>query len=169
MDLILITGSMGAGKSTTMAEATDLLTEAGIPHAALDFDALGLAHVRGVADHDLSLRNLAAVANVYAEAGIELLLLAAAVESREELDAILDATKAQRVTVCRLRATLVVMEGRVAARERGIFADRYVARVRLLDEVLDRADLEDFSVDTASASVTEVARQLLRRAGVFEE
>jgi adenylylsulfate kinase len=168
MDLLLITGSMGAGKSTTMAEASDLLTQADIPHAAIDYHALGLAHVRDVAHRDLSTRNLAAVAEIYSQAGIGLLMVAGAVESPQERDAIVRATKARRVTMCRLRAALSLMEERVAARERGIFSDRYVARVRLLDELLDRAHIEDFDIDTASVGVTEVARELLRPAGVIK-
>jgi hypothetical protein len=43
----LIAGSMGTGKTTTMAEASDLLAERGIPQAAIDVDALGFAHVAG--------------------------------------------------------------------------------------------------------------------------
>jgi ABC-type dipeptide/oligopeptide/nickel transport system ATPase component len=59
MDCIVITGSMGSGKSTTMAEASDLLTSADIAHAAIDLDAFGLGHL-GPAQ-DLMLRNLSSV------------------------------------------------------------------------------------------------------------
>ena len=53
VDYVAITGSMGSGKSTTMAEASNLLTFADIEHAAIDLDALGLAHLGR--DHETSL------------------------------------------------------------------------------------------------------------------
>jgi molybdopterin-guanine dinucleotide biosynthesis protein len=69
--VIVITGSMGAGKTTTMAEASDLLAERGIRHAAIDFDALGLAHMAGQPRNDLMFRNLDAVCANHAAAGID--------------------------------------------------------------------------------------------------
>jgi predicted ATPase len=40
--LLLITGTMGAGKTTLMAETSDVLIERGIVHAAIDPDTLGI-------------------------------------------------------------------------------------------------------------------------------
>jgi len=51
---------------------------------------------------------------------------------------------------------------RVAARKRRIFATRYIERVRVLEEILDAAGVEDFSVMT-DVSVTLVATDVLRR------
>src|SRR5262249_32085062 len=42
--LLVITGSMGAGKTTVMAEAGDLLSARGVVHAAIDLDGLAIAH-----------------------------------------------------------------------------------------------------------------------------
>ena len=163
--VILITGSMGTGKTTTMAEASDLLADRGIPHAAIDFDALGLAHVAGQADNDLMFRNLNAVCANYAAAGIDRFVIAAAIESRPVLDRIRAATAARAIVVCRLVAPLTVMERRVAAREcGGIRAHQYVARVRILNDILDTAALQDFSIGT-ERPVTAVAQELLVRAG----
>jgi adenylate kinase len=43
--VIVITGSMGAGKTTVLGEASDLLAAHGITHAAIDLDALGVSHL----------------------------------------------------------------------------------------------------------------------------
>src|SRR5262249_20790868 len=43
--LLLITGTRGAGKTTLMAEASDVLIERGIVHAAIDLDTLGIGLV----------------------------------------------------------------------------------------------------------------------------
>lgn len=163
--VLLITGSMGAGKTTTLGEASDLLASRDVAHAAVDLDALGLVCLAGADEETLMLANLRAVCANYERAGIQRVLLAAAVESRAVLDRILDATAAKRAVVCRLRAATEIMEARVAARERGLLGPRYVARVRPLDEILDRAALEDFTVTTTDAEITVIARDVLRRAG----
>ena len=43
--LLIITGTMGAGKTSVLGEASDILALRGIAHAAIDLDALGLAHL----------------------------------------------------------------------------------------------------------------------------
>ena len=86
--VIVISGSMGSGKTTVMAEASDLLAAHGTIHAAIDLDGLGVGHVPEGAWPDLAYRNLAAVWENYARAGVTRLLLAEAVESAAELDRI---------------------------------------------------------------------------------
>ena len=44
MTVLLISGSMGSGKTTVMGEASDLLREMSISHAAIDLDAVS-AHL----------------------------------------------------------------------------------------------------------------------------
>src|SRR6266404_2571668 len=43
--LLIITGGMGAGKTSVLGEASDLLALRHITHAAIDLDAFGLAHL----------------------------------------------------------------------------------------------------------------------------
>lgn len=163
--VIVISGSMGAGKTTVMAEASDLLAAHGTIHAAIDLDGLGIGHVPEGAWPDLAYRNLAAVWENYARAGVTRLLLAEAVESAAELDRIQGAIPDAEFVVCRLRATPATMRARVAAREPGMLRETFVARVVELDAILDVAGLEDFSLVNDTASVTDVARELLVRAG----
>jgi hypothetical protein len=57
--LLVITGTMGAGKTSVLAEASDILTMRHITHAAVDLDALGPAHLPSPAVNDgLMYRNL---------------------------------------------------------------------------------------------------------------
>lgn len=163
--VIVITGSMGAGKTTVMAEASDILTAADIAHAAIDMDALGVAHVPAAASFDLAYRNLASVWANYAAAGVTRLLLAEAVESRDELDRIARAIPESEVVVCRLTAPRQTMEQRVRVREPGRLQASFVARVADLDACLDAAHLEDFRLDNDDTPVTDTARALLERAG----
>lgn len=50
IQILIITGSMGAGKTTLMAEASDVLIERDIVHAAIDLDALGIGYISQEAD-----------------------------------------------------------------------------------------------------------------------
>lgn len=114
---------------------------------------------------DLVHRNLASIWENYAAAGVTRLLLTAAVESRAKLDRIQNAIPDSTVVVCRLRAKLETMQQRVSMREPGMLREQFVARVAELDTLLDRAQLEDFSLVNDGGSVTDVARDLLTRAG----
>ena len=42
--LLIITGSMGSGKTSVLGEASDLLAGRHVIHAAIDLDILGLTH-----------------------------------------------------------------------------------------------------------------------------
>ena len=166
MKLIVLSGGMGSGKTTVMAEASDLLKARGIVHAAIDLDALGIAQLPSGAADDFQYRNLASLAGNYAAAGVERLLLAAAVEDRAMLERIRAALPAHEVRVCRLRAPLATLQSRVRRREPGMLQETLVARAAELETLLDRAGCEDFTLENHDgASVTRVATELLRRAG----
>ena len=103
--VIVITGNMGAGKTTILAEASDLLTGAGIVHAAIDLDTLGMGHVPEEGWSDLPYRNLACVWHNYAAAGASRLMVAEALESDRDIDRIQQAVPGAEIIVCRLSAT----------------------------------------------------------------
>jgi len=164
--LLIITGSMGSGKSTVLAEASDILTVRNIPHASIDLDALGNAHLASpVQNNDLMYRNLRSVWNNYADAGLTRLLLARAMEGPKELECCLQAVPASNVVICRLTASMETMQDRVRGREIGALQTSFVARVTELNAILDNAHLEHFSLENENRSVTDVAQELLVRAG----
>ncbi len=165
--LLIISGSLGAGKTTVLNEASDLLAQAGIPHAAIDLDTLAVMHPR----HDphgerLAFANLAAVWPNYAAAGAERLIIARVVEDRAELDRYREAVPGAQPVVCRLTAPVAVMHERLRVREPGMFQEQALVRAAELDGILARSRVEDFSVDNGPGRpVTEVAREGLSRAG----
>jgi thymidylate kinase len=157
---------MGAGKTTVLAEASDILAQRAITHAAIDLDALGLAHLPSEArNDDVMHRNLQFVCKNYASRGVERLLLAGAMEDRAELELCSGLVLAKNTVVCRLVAGIEVMQQRVKKRESGILQQEYVARVARLNVILDRARLEDFIVINENRPVTEVAQEVLVKAG----
>lgn len=57
------------------------------------------------------------------------------------------------------------MQQRVLSREPGMLQDTFVARVAELDALLDASHVEDFSLLNHEGAITDVARELLVRAG----
>jgi hypothetical protein len=164
--LLIITGSMGAGKTSVLGEASDILALRRIAHAAIDLDALGLGHIPSAASNDgVKYRNLQSVCENYASLGVKRVLLARAVEDRAELELCLGAVSATNTVVCRLTASLEVMEQRVKRRESGVLQREYIARVAKLNDILDRARLEDFTVTNEDRPLRGVAYEMLLRAG----
>jgi len=141
--VLIITGTMGAGKTSVLAEASDILALRGIAHAAIDLDALGLAHLPYAAGGDgVMYRNLQSVCENYSSLGVKRLLLARAIEDYAELERCRGIVAASNTAVCRLTASIETMEQRVQQRESGVSRRDYVARVAELNTILDRAQLE---------------------------
>jgi hypothetical protein len=164
--LLIITGSMGAGKTSVLGEASDILSMRKITHAGVDLDALGLAHLPSTAASDgVMYRNLESLCRNYESAGVRRLLLARAMGDRAELELCRGIVSASNTIVCRLTASVEVMEQRVKGRESGLLRQEYVARVAKLKAVLDAARLENFSVSNENRPLTEVAQEMLVKAG----
>jgi len=164
--LLIITGTMGAGKTAVLGEASDILAQRQIAHAAIDLDALGVAHLPSAAFSDgVMYDNLRSICRNYTALGVQRFLLARAIEDDAQLRLCRDIIPAANTVVCRLTASIETMERRVQMRDSGISGREYVARVTKLNVVLDRAQLEDFAVTNEDRSLTEVALEMLVRAG----
>lgn len=167
--VLLLSGSMGAGKTTVMGEISDLLIEAKVGHACLDFDGLALTHPRAPDDPHgsaLAFRNLESIWANYRAAGIERLVIATVVERRSELAYYHDAVPGAEIVLCRLLAPIPTMHDRLRLRDPGIYLSRFLARSSELDDILAAGCIEDFTVDNGPGRhVTVVAREVLQQAG----
>jgi hypothetical protein len=156
---------MGAGKSSVLREASDLLALRRIAHAAIDLDALGHAYLPSEASSDsVMYTNLRSVCQSYAALGVQRFLPARALEDRSQRELCRDAVLATFTVVCRLTANTEEMQNRVRMRESGLLQKEFVARVAKLNVLLDRARLEDFTVENENRALTDVATEMLVRA-----
>ena len=164
--LLIITGTMGAGKSAVMGEASDILARRRIVHAAIDLDALGVAHLPSAAPSDAVMyENLRSIGRNYAALGVQRFMVARAIEDDAQLKLLRDMIPAAHANVCRLIASLEAMKRRVEIRDSGISQRELVARVPELSAILDRARLEDFAVVNENRTLTDVALEMLDKAG----
>jgi hypothetical protein len=164
--LLIITGTMGAGKTAVLGEASDILAQRQIVHAAIDLDALGLAHLpSAVPSNEVMYDNLRSIYRNYDALGVQRFLVARAIEDSAQLNLCRDIIPAANSVVCRLTATVETMKRRVRLRDLGVSQREYVVRVAKLNVILDRARLENFAVTNENRSLTDVALEMLVKAG----
>ena len=164
--LLIITGTMGAGKTAFLGEASDILAQRQIVHAAIDLDAFGLAHLPSAARSDgVMYDNLRSICRNYAALGVQRFLVARAIEDSAQLKLCRDIIPAPNSVVCRLTASMETMKRRVQLRDLGVSQREYIDRVAKLNVILDCAHLEDFVVTNENRSLTDVALEMLVKAG----
>jgi hypothetical protein len=157
---------MGAGKTAVMGEASDILAQRGIVHAAIDLDALALAHLPLTArNDDVMYDNLRSIGRNYAALGVQRYMVARAIEDDAQLKLCRNIIRAANTIVCRLTASTEVTKRRVEMRDTGISQSKYVARATKLNVILDRAQLEDFSVTNENRPLAETSLEMLAKAG----
>ncbi|SDT43448.1 Adenylylsulfate kinase [Friedmanniella luteola] len=166
---LLLTGTVGVGKTTTADAVGDRLREQGVPHAVVDLDELRRCWPAPAGDpfHTaLELRNLAAVARAYRAAGAVRLVLAGVAESRDDRERYAGALGVP-LQVVRLLGAAAVVEPRLRARHsddpEGLAW--HLHRRGELDAVLDAAAVADADVRVDGLSRGAVADAVLRAAG----
>ncbi|MEU8757978.1 hypothetical protein [Streptomyces sp. NPDC048659] len=168
---MLITGTVGVGKTTTAELVGDLLVDAGVPHAVLDLDGLCRAWPAPDDDpfqHRLLLANLQAVTLNLRAAGARHLVLAGVAETSGERQAIQEALR-MPLRVCRLTADLDILHTRLRHRHESdhdlASLPWHLTRAEELDLVLEQAALADATIDTTRLSPAAVAAAVLDTTG----
>jgi hypothetical protein len=166
--LLLITGPVGAGKTSVGGEVSTQLSALGEPHAFVDVDALSWAYPSPSDDPyrvRLMLANLAAIWPNFQVAGARRLVLAGVIEQRHELAGYIQAIPGAVITVVRLSAPVPTLQQRLRGRERGGDLAWHLQRAPELSAIMDRAALEDVLIETEGKSVPAIASEVLQRTG----
>jgi len=162
---IVITGGPGAGKSVTIEALSDLLSEAGIEHGALEVEQLAWGHPwLALVD---TLPQLQLLLAAQRHRGRRLHLIAATTETAEDLDSLMRAIDADRALVVALEARPETAARRVLNREPEHWAGRegLAAKARELATTIPALPRVDVVITTNRAPL-DVARHLRR---VLEE
>ncbi|WP_066949443.1 hypothetical protein [Microtetraspora fusca] len=163
---LLITGTVGAGKTSAAEAVGELLADAGVPNAVVDLDWLGQSWPTPPGDPfnlEMTVRNLRAVARNYWDAGVERLVLAGVAETGEERARYREAVGVD-LAVCRIRVEIPVVHRRLERRHEGQEADLrwHLDRSGQLDRILTDAQVEDVVVDATDLAVPDVAAAVLK-------
>lgn len=169
---LLVTGAVGAGKTSVGRATGGILLAHGIPGAFVDLDAIAEAWPRPADDpfgSRLALQNLQAMWRNFQAAGARRLVLAGVIESAGDRAAHAHALDSAPLVVCRLVAPVPVLQERLRRREpAGPSRDWHVDRAAELTTILDSADVADFTVDNDFGEPDEIARIVLAKAGWLE-
>ncbi len=173
--VLVLNGTMGAGKTTVAAAAHDLLKERGARNGFIDGDALCQAEPRTDDDpfnQGLMFDALTAVAGVYRDRGYGLMIIPRVVEDgddRARYERVFETADAgaAEVAIVRVAATEQVRLERLAAREpEGYWREWAAHRTVELNAVLEDVDLDDAVVDNSGdRDRLDVAAEVLDRIG----
>jgi adenylylsulfate kinase len=169
IDAIVVTGPVGAGKSSTAAAISEVLEEFAVPHAMIDMDHLRWVYPNPPGDRfaaRLGYRNLAAIWPNLREAGVTCVILADVVESREQTREYEIALPGATVTVVRLDVPMAEISRRLHARENDRSIDWYLHRAPELQDIMARESVGDIVIDVGTRDATSVAREIIDRAGI---
>lgn len=175
--VVIITGPVGVGKTTTAVALSELMTDLGLSHTLVDMDALTATWPRPADDRfneRLGFRNLADVVRNGREAGSERLVIAAVVESREGRERYREVIPGAEVTVIRLVAPIERIRERITARnsiagwsEAGVPWEK--DRAAELIAIMDANDVADVIIDTTDRSPNGIAQEIAQWLGWLPE
>jgi chloramphenicol 3-O-phosphotransferase len=169
-DAVILTGTVGAGKTTTMHALGTLLGERGVPHARVDADAVRLLHPAPADDpfqQEVELQNLRDLSRNYREAGARVVLVAAVIERAADLPRYAEALGSRTPLVVRLSVDPAAVLSRLDTRHADDADALAWHRVRApeLAGIIDAAGLGGLVIDTTSRTPAEVAALVADRAG----
>jgi predicted ABC-type ATPase len=148
--VVVITGPVGSGKSTTGWALHDLLIERRIPTALIDMDYLRAAWpVVSPFNHELGYTNFAAIAVHHAALGVRTFVVADVVEEVDQRARYVECVPGADVTIVRLDVPLPVIEARLRRRESAESLQWYLDRAPELIEIQRRKAIGDLIVPVA--------------------
>ena len=165
---ILLTGTVGSGKTAVAVALGDLLEAR--PHAYAVVDLDWLAWVRPAPAsmytvHSLLAENLGLIWPRFREAGVERLVLARFLGSRAQLDALRAVLPGVELFVVRLSAPQPLVEQRLRARDAGAQLAQHLAESAQLAALGAAAAVEDAVAENGERALREVAGEILAAAG----
>lgn len=165
---LLVSGTVGAGKTALADEVAVLLNEQQIPHALIDVDWLCQLYPAPPEDRfrqDLMFKNLSAIWPNYRDVGVNYAVLAGVIEDSADLERYQRAIPEADIKVVRVTAAPHVIQQRLMKREVGSFYGRAWQRSQELTEALDRVDIQSLSVENDERPIREVAMEVMGKLG----
>ena len=169
MRVLVVNGTVGAGKTAVADAAAELLREREVPHAWLDADVFRRVWPRPEGDpfaQQVLFEHLAVIAPNLQARGYRHVVLAEVVEDaadRERYEAAFDGAD---VAIVRVTASEATRLARVAARETDEhWRDWHLARTVELEAILVATALDDAVVDNDGRPLRDVAAEVLAAAG----
>lgn len=162
--ILIITGPVGAGKTSAAEAVFDLLSARKIPCAVIDFDWLTAAYPAPVDDRfnfRLGIKNLSSIIPNYLSLGIKLFIIPTVIESKDEIETFKELIKGTDIFVIRLNAEPATLHKRLDKREIGNLLDWHKKRAIELIDLFENKQLENKIIDTENKSIESIAKEIL--------
>lgn len=166
INLVLISGPVGVGKTTVAEELSHLLEVESVAHTLIDLDGLAKTYPRQPDDpfgQQIALANLTAVWANAAKRGVRNLIIARVIETRDGAQSIERAVGASKSLIVQLHASDDVLIERVREREVGAGRQWHENRAIELSKQLATANIADHHIETDHRSVGDIAMDVFDR------
>jgi len=163
--ILIITGPVGAGKTTIAESLFDLLSENKTPCAVIDFDWLTAAYPPPLNDRFnfyLGIANLRSILPNYLSMGIKIFIIPTVVESKEEIEKFKELINETDIFVIRLSGELATLHKRLDKRETGKMLNWHKKRAKELIDLFADKQLENIIVDTENKSIDSITEEVLK-------
>ncbi|MCR9077755.1 MAG: KTI12 family protein [Hyphomonadaceae bacterium] len=163
VNLVILSGPVGVGKTTVADELSGLLEADGVSHTFIDLDGLSKTYPRPSGDkfgERIALKNLTDVWTNARELGVKTLILARVIETREGAERIAIAVGASTVCVVQLNASDSALLSRVRRREIGRARTWHEQRALELSMQLRGCGVADVELETDDKTATEIANEV---------
>jgi energy-coupling factor transporter ATP-binding protein EcfA2 len=163
-EVLVLNGSPGSGKSTLANAIAEHLRRMDIAHAVIDVDEVGRIYPE--LGSSFGWNNLRAMWPNYAAISNLKVILPVCIDSKEDLDALRNATPCKEITICELVANESTLKDRVTRREPNEYWQNKLRN--LVDKHISKDSAEkfgDFRLKTDDKSIDDAAQEILERLG----
>jgi adenylylsulfate kinase len=162
LEALLVTGTIGSGKTTVATEMCEVLAERRVSAAAIDLDWLAWTSLPPPGGYDaLMATNLAALVPNFSAAGITHLVLIRALRERAQVETIRAALPRTNLRVVLLESPPALVEARLRARDHGDNLATHLAETE--DFRRTEPGLADFTVANDERPARDVAEEVLEQ------
>lgn len=167
--VVVITGPVGAGKTTTASALYDVLVERQISTALIDMDFLRTAFPEVTPfNSKLGIDNLAAIAPNFQKIGVRCFVVPDVVETPEHRLQYEQAIPGSAVTVVRLNVPMDTIERRLRQRETADSLDWCLARAPVLQEIFESRGIGDVVIEVGDQTAKDIALEIASALGFVE-
>ena len=167
--VVVVTGTIGVGKTTVAAAMSEILHERGSRHALIEVDALGEVYPAPDPSDpystDLAMKVLSSAWPLYVGAGIGRAIVTMTIENPDELSDLLSAMGSPPASVVRLIASQDTREERIEAREFGNLRALFLEKTVDIEHKMDCFDIGGFTVVNESRLPHQTATEILEKLG----
>jgi adenylylsulfate kinase len=167
VQIAVLTGTIGAGKTTLAESLSELLHDRGIRHALIDLDGLGQVYPcpdgHAPYGYELALRNLADIWPNFLETGVTHAVVAGTILDHEQLERLRSALPGAHVTVLLVEAPGDLVHRRIRGRTSGALLDDFLARTDDVAAEIASAAIHDEEITNDQRPPHEVAQQIIER------